>query len=547
MWAKIVIPSILAVFLVGVMADLSQEGIDDVCLAVGALSGCSGCEHGTNGLCKYLRAKETIGVYSHSCVPTSVFNNLVNGRGSLFRKGVYSSGAFLCSSIDGESTLSYDFVTDPNVSPPLDRKKRDIAGSSVPAKQASTAFSATVKSDKTTVPTGRATVDRTSSMQALGSMRKTVHGGFKRDVGQTSNQNVADLTCENFNSAQLTTVAEQYDGCNVGAGYYGPLQQVCKTVNHEIWAKFLCPVWGVAFSGFCETFANQAILACHTAGCASTFPWDIFQPSFSLIRSDNSKFCVSDVIDVPISGSYAAAVGFHSSSTTLNPVSAMVGTFVLGVNVTTINDARKVLKDPLLQIASSTRLYEILDFDRPDFVIVAKRLVTKPPPGPPGGTYITLGNGTVYLETIEPYLTPWADQLTSLPNGAVAYQITGLLNIPTAGFYSLNIAAEGQGQVRINGSVFGSPDTLLTKRSTSSVIDNRDLEFASGWVPFEVTGFFTDPYSAGITFSAGSNSLFVGDPSGQAVRTFSLDTPVHAAVSLAWYCDGCTPPGRGVG
>jgi len=297
-------------------------------------------------------------------------------------------------------------------------------------------------------------------------------------------------------------------------------------------------------SGFCESLADRAMKTCSDAACDALFPWTVYTPLFNIIRSESSKWCVSNVTTIEMSGTYEAEVGFHETAATLNAVSALVGSHALTTStVTQIQDVRDILGDETRRGAITKRLYEVAYFGFTNIYggKVNKRDAEAVGPGPVGVIdYIDLANGTIIEVFLAPYDTPWAAELPNTPGGRVVYQLNGQVYFPIPGFYDLNIIGGGTYQLKINGSVAGADDFYVGKRDayeSQAAFFPVSLEFAGGWVPFEITGYFSFPWMADLEFYV--DGVLVGFRSGNAVRTFSLDTPVPAAYTYQWLCDNC--------
>jgi len=233
---------------------------DETCDATGWWSGCSGCEHGTKGSCRWQKKREAPGTYSYSCVTKETFK--ANQKSS---PGQYSSGSSQCPKDPAdEPIVKGNVVTG-------DSKKRGV--SAIPAKQVSTSYSVTVKNDKTNFKDDKGknkdstTVDRTAATGKLGKGPASYCGGDKkRDVEVRSHKRVvsnpSDLNCQNFNSFQLSTVVDSFDGCN---GIYGPVQIQCKSLVTSVWGQMLCWPYAVAGSGYCTSFVDQVEAVCRSA------------------------------------------------------------------------------------------------------------------------------------------------------------------------------------------------------------------------------------------------------------------------------------------
>jgi len=388
----------------------------------------------------------------------------------------------------------------------------------VGAKKVSTAYSATVKSDKTNfqTKTKTTTVDRTSGTGRLGNLQST-RGTSKRAAMQST---LAELNCENFNSARLRTEVDNYDGCN---GVFGPSQRQCKSVVVAVWAQFLCPEYGVAFSGFCQPLADQVTAACVNAGCGATWPWDVFFPSFNIIRQVDDAFCVHDIVNAPvISGIQEAAVGFFLATNEPVPKSAITGTFIrTSSSVHTVADVEGVFFDPSLQNGITSQLYEAALFQ--GFCAGRKRDVSdeslgvKPPGGPP-------------VEQLQPYGTPFSDVISG--GETIVFKLNGLVNIPADGSVYIYFDTPLDAEFRINGTVI--PPGCFQKRDGQNCGYNT-VGLAAGWVPFEFLGYITSGCNAYISISF-ANQIIGSIPDGYQVRTYSDQDPIPALYTLSFPC-----------
>jgi len=478
---------------VGVLigAAAAAATVDQTCANIGTLSGCSGCEYGSNSLCRYMGQRVfTPPVYTtfYGCVPASKVS-------ALQAVGFFLTGS-LCSA-GHETTISGSTSNSGGGS----TTKRSVMGGAVNGKKASTIFSKTVKSGKVKFNSddGHQTVDRTASTQPLGFLTGSV-GKKKRAL--TSAQ-LADLTCENFNSEDMKTEVDNFDHCNAGYGTGGGLggsQRDCKSKLNAAWAAVLCPRFGVAFSGFCQTLADTITRNCISAGCSPTWPWNYFD-ELDIVVDDATPYCLSSIGDVGVSGmsGFFETVNHYYSAPPLRPQTGVEVVTVFASNWSysrpmSLGDAIQHLEDTSLQLSRTIHVYPTFDIATSGFS-VSKRAAES-----------------------------WQWEFIGSPG--VIVEVTGQVLVPFDGcfaFYtdsdSINIHVEFGDQVQDGvGSV-----------------DLGSVSLTQGWRSFTVI-FYTNGDTIGDVYGEfDGDTIGDVDAPAQTFSTADLDTRISYQ-----FCECCT-------
>jgi len=514
----VVVVAVALSFIVAVWAVSSSS--DDTCDATGWWSGCSGCEHGTRGSCRWQKKKESAGTYSYSCVTKETLKANQKSNPS-----TYSSGSSSCPKDPAdEPIVKGNVVTG-------DSKKRGAMA--IPAKQVSTSYSVTVKNDKTIFKDDKGktktstTVDRTAATGKLGKGPASYCGGDKKrdsEVSCTNKRvvsNPSDLNCQNFNSFQLSTVVDGFDGCN---NMYGPTQIQCKSLVTSIWGQLLCWPYAVAGSGYCESFVDTVKAVCEAASCSPTWPWDVYSPPTPIIRPDNDAYCKSDVVEAPtISGSFAEQLGFTAAlAAPLEPKHGFAAFFARkSGDFQNLDNAELFLSDTIHHVGELSAVYEVMYF----------------------AYYSDNGKTKRYEDPkINDDMTPNAIPFAG-SSGSVAFRFNGIMQIDEGGCVYSQMGGAIEMELRINGTSYHYPDFRKRSVEDQSSVDEQSSSLTSlcleaGRWPFEIVGYYDAAEVSELYLDVYFDKL--GSPHGVPVYIYTDKTPIPSVLNSYYvYPDFC--------
>jgi hypothetical protein len=332
------------------------------------MSGCSGCEQGTNGLCRYVGLKvQVLGATttSYACYTTTKAAQLLK------QSSAYFYAAALCSSPTTEGTLKGQSQTGA-----LGKKRDALGGATIGAKKSSTVYSKKVKSGNVEFKDGGQSIDRTASTQPLGGLQGS--GSRKRATGEiVAGANLDGLACENFNSPTTNNLIPTFEGCNSGylsnAAAPNVAQQGCIQSLYGSWAAVLCPSYGVALIGFQQSLVDSIVQTCAAAGCLPTFPWDYYY-DFQLVWPDDTAYALDSLAVVGVegvTGEFEAANNFYVAADVQSARSGVEVVVVQAKNWTNssmdISDAKWILSDPLAQQSVTRYFYPYLQMQDPSY------------------------------------------------------------------------------------------------------------------------------------------------------------------------------------
>jgi hypothetical protein len=478
--SRILILSLCAAFaLLCVLAQQDDAALS--CTNIGKLSGCSGCDTGSSGMCRYIgrKAKQSgKTTTTYQCKSSQAAASLVATKNS----GWFYAGG-LCPA-DSNSEGTYKTGVDTGSS---DRRDMDeTLAAPVGAKKASTVYSKSVKSDKVKFndKDGKQTVDRTSSTQPLGGL----NGDSSKRAAMFTTlpplpNGLAPLTCQNLNSQHLSTAVDYFDGCSTGfvsTGGLSDAQRQCKALVFTTWAALLCPRYGVALAGVTQTLADHLTMVCATSGCNPVWPWDYFMNIMDVIVPDNTAYALNEIDEVGIedvTSVYEAANGFYEAVQIVTPVDGLEVTSVQSNQPcfgpsTSYLEAIDLLSDPVKQFSKKTLVLRFAEFS--SGFACRKR----DGEGCVGKREAEVAEENADRQQLVGAYNPHDLSLFTDGGCPTVIQIVGQVYIPNPGWYPLTV------------SISGAPYWNVTVNTTHVNQNNNGISFPTegGWL--NILGIF---------------------------------------------------------
>jgi len=520
-----------------VLVSIVNADADATCAQVGAVSGCSGCEQGTNGLCHYVGQKIRTGSSTYTfylCYSATKAQQLV------VSSSIYFYAASVCTSPSTESTYHGAIQTGSGSS-----SKRATLGSGAGPKKSSSIVSKSVKDGNVEFKGGKQNVDRTASTQPMGGLNGA--SGKKRTFikrdGQEAPVDESALRCENFNSERRNTLVSTFSGCNSGfvldAAAPNSAQQGCIRYLYAAWGAILCPQYGVASVGFSQGIVDVIEQSCANAGCTPTFPWN-YQPwldiPLQLVWPNDVAYTVRHLLDLGVSGVtgifedhqnfYPGTVGsgitvpesnappgIYNSGTSSTEIVEQPGVEFVVVqalnwnpnNTMNYNDALLILTDPSRQASVSKYVYPTVYFD---YYCGGKKRV---------GCKKRADLGIEDVEkSCEYYTQPFKPPTAGTPG--VVYQVTGTLTIPASTGNYLYAYASYPGTF-----VFNISGVSIDEKLTSTYFNTPSN---AGIVQLPFVGVFYTPYSSIDILYVEVNGTDIGDTGASSfVRSNGSPSP----------------------
>jgi len=270
----------------------STLDVTELCESVGEHSGCSGCVHGTKGLCSWVAVQTEGGgkralrfrdiSVSYECVPTIDVPVLIERTDP---EQTFEADT-LCPLDPAKEPISREFYykaagTDSLIEPEVERT--------------SVAHTQWHDSQLAGFPTRPWPVDRTSPYGALGFFSNNVENMDFFNCGYLTSRDLIEKELDGDRSDILT------------GGLESPRDKFCVRLYLSALLTSRCPAYGVAVSGVCKSFYDQINTNCHAPGdshvysiVSSTTGDDLIFETY-LVVPDSTPFCI-DSFDIKPTG-----------------------------------------------------------------------------------------------------------------------------------------------------------------------------------------------------------------------------------------------------
>jgi len=289
-----------------VFRDVISTALDvtDLCESVGEHSGCSGCVHGTKGLCSWVAIQTEAGgkralrfrdmSVSYECVPTIDVPVLIERADPL---QTFEADT-LCPLDPAKEPISREYYynaaeTDSLIEPEVERT--------------SVAHTQWHDSQLADFPTRPWPVDRTSPYGALGFFSNNVENGDFFNCGYLTSRDLIEKELEGEDASQIL---------------YGvlssPRDKFCVRLYLSALLTSRCPAYGVAVSGVCKSFYDQINTNCFAPGdsnigsVTSSITDDDLVFETYLVVPDSTPFCI-DSFDIKPTGELEHLAGLDIS------------------------------------------------------------------------------------------------------------------------------------------------------------------------------------------------------------------------------------------
>jgi len=280
--------------------------LDTLCNQVGVLSGCSGCVHGTKGLCTWVAhvvssKKRNVQLVAfpadpihYHCAPT------------LEAKADLAEDADGLEWINATSLCPRDPTKEPIVRETYDGAKDNLLNEG--SFERTSVFTSTwVDSDLSVLPVRPYAVDRTSFYGAMGA--SSSYGEYDNHVD-----------CQDLHSVDL--IEEDLDG-NGGSRLlkgelFSELDKHCVRLALSGLLSTRCPAYGVAVSGLCQSFYDKLRTNCGATTEANVEPKTHSDVGVELsillegqfVVPDSTAFCINK-FHIEASGHLESLAGLH--------------------------------------------------------------------------------------------------------------------------------------------------------------------------------------------------------------------------------------------